>query len=304
MAKQVLEGDVRRVEGLCKKVLGASPREIVRMGGATNRTYHVYLNDGREYVARIPGEGTEEIIVREDEKKSTFLASKLGIDTNILYFDDLGQKISEYIKGAVTMDDVKLRDPKRIEKVAAIFRTLHSCDVDTAVPFEVFDMARVYEKVIYENNVPLYPDYEEVKSRVMGIKEEIDALCKPTKAPCHNDALCENWVEDENERLYLIDWEYAGMNDPFWDLADVSIEAKYTHVEDELILNWYLDKKPSSSDSMHLLANKIYVDYLWTLWAKTRVPFDGKPMENWADERYARLKTFIGEYERMKGKAL
>ena len=52
----------------------------------------------------------------------------------------------------------------------------------------------------------------------------------------------------------------------------------------------YLGSKPDQNEYKHFLANKIYVDYLWTLWAKTRVPYDGQPMEDWAVERYARLK--------------
>ena len=59
---------------------------------------------------------------------------------------------------------------------------------------------------------------------------------------------------------------------------------------DELLLTEYLGSKPDQNEYKHFLANKIYVDYLWTLWAKTRVPYDGQPMEDWAVERYARLK--------------
>ena len=90
--------------------------------------------------------------------------------------------------------------------------------------------------------------------------------------------------------LKLIDWEYAGMNDGIWDLADVSIEGVFTPENDELLLTEYLGSKPDQNEYKHFLANKIYVDYLWTLWAKTRVPYDGQPMEDWAVERYARLK--------------
>ena len=113
------------------------------------------------------------------------------------------------------------------------------------------------------------------------------------KVPCHNDPLCENWVVSDTDRLYLIDWEYAGMNDGMWDVAAVSIEAGYGHTDDERFLAAYLDHTPSDAERKHLLASKIYVDYLWTLWAKTRVPYDGQSMEEWAAMRYARLKTNI-----------
>ena len=97
--------------------------------------------------------------------------------------------------------------------------------------------------------------------------------------------------------MYLIDWEYAGMNDGMWDLADVSIEAGYDEACDMMLLSSYLGKEPSVTNKKHFLANKIYVDYLWTLWAKARVPYDGQPMEDWANERYTRLKSFIEDYK-------
>ena len=170
--------------------------------------------------------------------------------------------------------------------------------MDTHVPFEVFDMAQGYEKIISSMNVEMYADYEVIKSHVMAVKNEIDELIHPVKVPCHNDPLCENWVLSENQ-MYLIDWEYAGMNDAMWDLADVSIEAEYCSEQDSKLLTAYLGHEPSLVEQKHFLANKIYVDFLWTLWAKARVPYDGKPMEDWADERYDRLKKFIDFYQEM-----
>ena len=84
-----------------------------------------------------------------------------------------------------------------------------------------------------------------------------------------------------------------------WDVADVSIEAGYDDACDELLLSKYLDRKPTVTDKKHFLASKIYVDYLWTLWAKARVPYDGQPMEDWAVERYARLKANIQAFDEL-----
>ena len=100
--------------------------------------------------------------------------------------------------------------------------------------------------------------------------------------------------------MYLIDWEYAGMNDGMWDVADVSIEAGFGEECDAMLLEAYLERKPSVLDMKHFLASKIYVDYLWTLWAKARVPYDGQPMEDWAVERYARLKENVNKFNNIK----
>ena len=134
------------------------------------------------------------------------------------------------------------------------------------------------------------------KSLEQNIKNEIDSTHSVQKVPCHNDALCENWVIGDG-KMYLIDWEYAGMNDGMWDLADVSIEAGYDEVHDRMLLSKYLRHEPSGEEKKHFIANKIYVDFLWTLWAKARVPYSGQAMEDWATERYARLKNNISLYE-------
>lgn len=297
MAREIIAQDVAKVQALIEKVLNVPGyKTMERMGGLTNHTYHVTLEDGREYVVRIPGDGTEEMIVRSDEKASTTLACDLGIDAAMLYFGDDGSKVTEYIPNAVTMSSATLHEKEHIDQMADIFKKLHTCGKDTGVPFEVFDMAASYEKIIYGKNVPMYDDYNDVKATVMDIKAQVDAGANIPKVPCHNDALCENWVVGDG-RMYLIDWEYAGMNDGMWDLADVSIEAGFDQEHDLTFLRSYLGKEPTTADLRHFLASKIYVDYLWTLWAKTRVPYDGQPMEDWAAERYARLKENIKAYQ-------
>lgn len=299
MAKEILVEDIPKIKNLLSTVLGSDDyADISRMGGLTNHTYKITLKNGKEYVVRIPGEGTEEMIVRSDEMISTKLACDLGIDAEMLYFGKDGSKVTRYIPNAITMSSELLRNDKHIKQVADIFKKLHSCGFDTGVPFEVFEMAEGYEKIIFEKNVPMFDDYAEKKAEVMQIKNEVDSTTEIKKVPCHNDSLCENWVEGDG-RMYLIDWEYAGMNDGMWDVADVSIEAVFDEEYDTKLLTAYLGHEPNVVDRKHFLANKIYVDYLWTLWAKARVPYDGQPMEDWAQERYARLKGFIEDYKKL-----
>lgn len=300
MSREICTGDLPQIYALLKQVTGREEHAALRrMGGLTNRTYTAELPGGTKYVIRIPGEGTEDMIVRADEKRSTELACKLGIDTPLLYFGDDGAKVTEYISGAVTMCSDTMKEPRRIEQAAALLRQLHGCGRDTGVPFEVFDMADGYERIIFAKHVPMPDDYADVKATVTKIKRELDAKGMTERVPCHNDPLCENWVLSDSGRLYLIDWEYAGMNDGMWDAAAVSIEAGYDRAEDELLLAAYLGHTPGNADRKHLLASKIYVDYLWTLWAKTRVPYDGQSMEDWADARYERLKGNIAELEKI-----
>lgn len=296
MAREIIKEDVQKIKDLLLKVLGTDAyQSLSRMGGLTNHTYKVTMENGDEFVVRIPGEGTEELINRRDEIVSTKLACDLGVDAEMLYFGEDGAKVTRYIKNAVTMSAETLKESRHIVQMADIFKKMHTCGADTRVPFEVFEMAAGYEKIVYDKNVPMFDDYDAVKADVMRIKSEMDAAIDIKKVPCHNDALCENWVEGDG-RMYLIDWEYAGMNDGMWDLADVSIEACFEAKHDREFLTAYLGKDPSTLDMKHFLASKIYVDFLWTLWAKARVPYDGQPMEDWAVERYTRLKSFINDY--------
>lgn len=299
MADEIIHEDIPQIKELLQKVLRTdSYAGISRMGGLTNHTYKVTMNNAEEYAVRIPGLGTEELIIRSNEQISTQLACELGIDAQMLYFGENGTKVSRFIPNAITMSADTLKKPEHIQQMAEIFKKIHTCGVDTKVPFEVFDMAEGYEKIIQEKQVGMFDDYSKIKEEVMQIKTEIDSTVEIHKVPCHNDPLCENWVVG-NGRMYLIDWEYAGMNDGMWDLGDVSIEAGFDDVCDEILLRAYLGKEPDVIEKKHFLASKIYVDYLWTLWAKARVPYDGQPMEDWAVERYTRLKSFIKTYKNM-----
>lgn len=298
MAREIVKEDLAKISRILQKVVGSSKyTKIERMGGMTNHTYHVLMDNGDDLIVRLPGEGTEEMICRSDEKVSTELACELGIDSELLYFGGDGTKVMRYIEDAVTMTAEKLREKEHIEKVASIFRKLHTCGEDTKVPFEVFEMAANYENIILKNNVALYDDYSHIKQQVMDIKNSIDALGGNKKVPCHNDSLCENWVCGK-EGMFLIDWEYAGMNDGMWDLADISIEAEYDKEHDDYLLERYFEREPEVSEKKRFIANKIYLDYLWTLWGLTRVPFDGQEMQDYADKRYIRLKRNIENYKK------
>ena len=93
---------------------------------------------------------------------------------------------------------------------------------------------------------------------------------------------------------------WSGYDNGMLDLADVSIEAGFDAETDLQLLTKYLDRTPGAEEQKHFLANKIYVDYLWTLWAKARVPYDGQPMEDWAAERYARMVSNIQKFRELQ----
>lgn len=300
LVREIVKEDIPEIKGLLLKVFGSGDyKDIKRLGGMTNRSYKITKLDGTEYLARIPGEGTEALINRMDERKSTELACKLGIDSDLLYFGDDGKKVMKFIETSqpISSDLLKIRD--NIKQAADIFRKLHTCGEDTGVRFEVFEMAAMYEHLIDIGGVKLYSDYLDIKRTVMTIKAEVDANCIANRVPCHNDSLVDNWVLSSKGKLYLIDWEYSGMNELMWDLSCLSIEAEYGEVEDNILLEYYLQHEPTIDEKKKFLAAKLYVDYLWALWGLTRVPYDGEFMQEYADGRYLRLKRNIEAYNKL-----
>lgn len=277
-------------------------KTIERLGGMTNHSYKITREDGQEYLVRIPGDGTEEMINRLDEKKSTELACGLGIDSPLLFFSDDGRKVMEFIHDPQPMTEEVMKRPENLKQAAEIFHRLHTCGADTGVRFEVFEMATLYEKIIRGGGVKLYDDYENIKQDVMEIKKEVDQNGAALRVPCHNDSLIGNWVLDGKGKLYLIDWEYSGMNEAMWDLSCLSIELNYGTSEDEALLSAYYaceHKTVGLNERRRFAAAKMYVDFLWTLWGLTRVPFDGQFMQEYADNRYARLKKNIELYREL-----
>ncbi len=297
LIREIEEEDIPKLKELLTLVFEDDAyTDIERLGGMMNHSYKITRADGSEYLCRIPGEGTGELVDRSDERKSTELACKLGIDSELIFFGDDGRKVMRFIKDPQPNSLEIMRRPENLTQAAAIFRKLHACGVDTGVRFEVFEMAALYEKVIREGGVALYNDYDEVKQTVMDIKASIDAMGAARKVPCHNDSLVGNWVIGGDGKLWLIDWEFSGMNEPMWDLSCLSIEHDYTAENDDLLLEVYYGRPATTDEKKRFIAAKLYVDYLWTLWGLTRVPFDGDFMQEYADARYARLKSNIDVY--------
>ena len=298
LVRNIEEKDIPQIRSILVRVFNDGDyNNIERLGGMTNHSYKITRSDGNEYLVRIPGEGTEEMINRQDEKKSTELACRLGIDSKLLYFGDDGCKVMEFFEDPQEMNEKVMQKRENLIQAANIFYKLHNCGVDTKVPFEVFNMAALYEKIIFNSNTKVYEDYSDIKKSVMSIKEYIDSV-EPIKiVPCHNDSLMGNWVLDKNNILHLIDWEYSGMNDYMWDLSCFSIEANYSEELDKDLLKEYFKREITPNENKHFIAAKIYVDYLWTLWGLTRVQYDGEFMQEYADGRYERLKSNIDKYK-------
>ena len=288
----MIKKDLDAIEKLCNEIFKTEDTQLIeKLGGLTNRNYKVTVNN-QKYVFRLPGEGTEELINRKEEHICTSLANEIGIDSELVYFENkTGIKVTRYIYEAETMNRESIKNINNMRAVAEVFKKLHACSTTVPVIFDVFEKIEEYEALIRKcKDSFLWEDYEVVKKNVLNLKGKVDTM-NIKFAMCHNDPLCENFVKGK-KGMYLVDWEYAGMNDPMWDLADLFIEAEFTPEEEALFNNFYFGQEPDEQKEYRILINKIYLDFLWSLWGMQRYSC-GADLLDYANDRYARVKKHL-----------
>ncbi|MEH7225022.1 NTP transferase domain-containing protein [Bacillus sp. JJ1566] len=274
---------------------------IESLGGLTNRNYKITI-DGKDYAVRFPGKGTEKFLNRSTEKLISETVSELGINPPILFFDEhTGLKIVEYIPEAETLNPKTGKREENLIMIADIFRKLHDSEVDFKDRFDVFEKITEYEDVIASGNVTLPEDYSDLKAQVLELENQYLSMNVPL-SPCHIDPLSENFVKSGANKMYLIDWEYGGMNDAFWDIAAFIIESELSPAEERLFVLQYFNGEMDTITAKRLLMNKIFVDFLWTLWGLMKVA-TGYDFYSYAMGRFNRTKGFMKEYQLLEQKA-
>lgn len=265
----------------------AEPFGIERLGGLTNFNYLVTAGELKA-VFRLPGEGTEGLVDREVECAITRAASDIGVDSELLYFDPAtGIKVMAYIDNAETMHPETMQQDQNIVLAAKLLRTLHDDAAPVDYRFDVFEMIPHYEKLIRQNETIDWEGYDELRSALFELKDD---MAGGALTLCHCDPLCENFVKDaERGRMYLIDWEYGGMNDPLWDVADVIIESGYDPGQRIAFQDAYFGRPASDEEHERVTINIVLIDFLWALWGKQRSYYDHS-LDDYGPERFARAK--------------
>lgn len=262
--------------------------EIIPSGGMTNKNYKVAIKN-KNYVLRVPGAGTEEMISRPDEKINSTVANKLGLDTKVLYFDEIsGVKIAEFIEEAETLNGMTAKREDNMKLTTAILKKLHTSDISLSSRFDVFEKIEHYENLLKAANGKNFNDYEVVKKKVLSLKQLLQDLDMQLM-PCHNDTVPENFVKGKEGRIYLIDWEYSGMNDPMWDLAAHSLECCFSEDDEELFLRLYFGTMPEEKFTKRILIHKICQDFLWSIWTNIKEA-KGDDFGTYGIDRYNRAK--------------
>lgn len=271
---------------------------IEAVGGMTNNNYKVNIN-GEYYILRMPGVGTSDMISRADEKNNARIGAILGLDTEIVYFNEYtGVKVSRFIENAETLNPQTASYEENMEIVAALLKKLHFSCLDFENEFNVFREIEKYERLVKEANGKYYDaEYPDVRARVMALEEELSRIGKDCYT-CHNDTVPENFVKGDNNKTYLIDWEYSGMNDPMWDIAGHILECNFNKDEEELFKSKYFSienpfrkasKKGNEIEEEKILLFKICQDFLWTIWTVLKEA-KGVSFGEYGPMRYKRAK--------------
>ncbi len=261
-------------------------------GGLTNRNVKVTTDD-RVYVARCADPANLLGIDRESEFYNSRAAEQAGVGAPVIdYRPDLGILLVGFLNG-VTLGNDDFQRAGVIAKVATGCRTLHAGPRFRS-DFDMFALQPQYLKVVLDNGFRLpagYLDLGEKFDRVRRALAAADLTRNTPTLPCHNDLLAANFLED-GEKVWLIDYEYSGNNDPSFELGNIWRECRLSVEQLEELVTAYHGRTLRHKLARARLQGTVS-QYGWTLWGciqngSSTLDFD---FWEWAMERYDNAVT-------------
>lgn len=246
---------------------GTDAIRIERLSGAlTNASYKVTA-DGGVYVLRLAGTGTSEYVDRVSEEHNARIAASVGVNAEVLYFDATdGTMLSRFVESRSMEEGGRLgRERGALVRATLALRRVHHQGRAFESRFDAFVAMDRYLALLagLEASVPAV--YHELARGGRAVRLALEE--SPVRlVPCHNDPWPGNFLEAD-ERVYVIDWEYSGMNDPMWDLGDLSVEAGLGPEQDAAMLAAYYGASVSPMLRSRLVLYKAISDLHWALWA-------------------------------------
>jgi thiamine kinase-like enzyme len=253
-------------------------------GGLTNRNVKI-ITPNATYVARCSGNTTGMLgIDRDHEHYNSCAAAEAGVGAPVIdYRPDLGIMLLGYLDGT-TLCNEDFRRPGIIAKAAAAMRTLHS-GPRFRNDFDMFVKQAGYLKIVQGNGFRLPSDYMDFADRFESVRRVL-AATDQTTVPCNNDLLAANFVDD-GDRMWLIDYDYSGNNDPCFELGNTSCECQLSSEQREELVTAYYGRRLRHKIARARLQGIVGM-YGWTLWACIQngsSPLDFDFWE-WGMERY------------------
>jgi thiamine kinase-like enzyme len=249
-------------------------------GGITNRNFKVEA-DGRKFVLRIGGKDTELLgIDRSAEHAASTVAAGLGLGPEVIaYLEPEGYLVTRYVEGEVGRID--------LARVGAALRRLHD---GPAIPgrFDSFRVVEAYRAIAHEHGVDVPVSYMRAKEIADQIERRRSGA--PLR-PCHNDLLNANFIDD-GVRLWLVDWEYAGMGDPFFDLGNFAVNHELSEESEHVLLSAY-----GSHDAAALVLMRFMSDFREAMWGVVQLAISELDFDfaTYAEEHFERLVRTAAE---------
>ena len=257
------------IQVICK-ALDAKSEEItditVLKKGMTNRSF-LFTCRGKKYIMRIPGEGTDQLINRRQEAAVYQVIDGRNICDNIAYINpENGYKITEFLENARVCDPLKYEDVKICMQR---LRAFHELKLKVDHEFDIFEQIDFYE-TLWEGTPSIYKDYAKTKENVFSLKTYIDTHVQE-KVLTHIDAVPDNFLfveKDGKEEIRLIDWEYAGMQDPHVDVAMFCIYALYNKRQVDHLIAAYFTEGCNESIRIKIYCYIATCGLLWSNWCE------------------------------------
>jgi len=262
---------------------------IERLGGALTNTSYKVTGEAGAYVLRIAGEGTSSYVDRSAEEHNARVAAAVGVNAEVIHFDvGDGTMLTRFIDGT-TMDGESFGlESGAPVRAALALRRVHGMGRAFSTRFDVFSAAQGYLDLLDELGTPLLEDYRAAAREVEVVRRALESSPAPL-VPCHNDPWPGNFLEADG-RIHLIDWEYSGMNDPMWDLGDLSVEAGLGPAQDRMMMEAYHGGAAPPALYSRLELYKVMSDLHWSLWGLVQHAH-GNPAEDFQTYALGRLAS-------------
>ena len=270
-------------------------------GGITNRNFRVNLG-GTDYVVRLPGKDTGLLgIDREAERLATKMAADLELGPKVAAMLDQPPCLVTGFVESRQMSSEELREPSRIEEVARDLRSFHDSGLDLPADFYVSEIVSHYAEVTQSRGGALPEGFEHARDHARKVVKAVRKNPDHQPMPCHNDLLAANFLHD-GERIVIVDWEYAGMGDPFFDLGNFAVNNELGDADEERLLAAYFREDATPRRRAALKLFRFMSDFREAMWGVlqtnvSRLDFD---FEAYADRHLKRLAETI-EDERFRG---
>lgn len=232
--------------------------------GLTNLSCHFAVGKD-EYVYRHPGVGTDLIIDREAELVAQSLAKDLGLDDTYVFEDPAqGWKISRFVAHARQLDPTNSEQVKRAMEMA---HTLHASCVKTQRAFDFYEESKKYTAYLEELKGKIdIAGFAEMAEAAARLKRYADAD-NARRCLTHNDFFSLNFLIDEHDRMYLIDWEYSGMSDYASDFGTFTVCDRLSFEQAKEALAFYFGRTPTFEELRHNFAYVALAGWCWYVWS-------------------------------------